>query len=142
VTHVPAPSHAEAGVKVVAPAGHFASAQGVPAGYRWQAPASHIPFVPQLDGLWTAHVPEGSGALVATFTHCPIAPVSAQDLQAPAQALEQHTPCAQNPVAHSLPSEQNAPTSFLPHELATQVFGATQSELLPHEVKQRAPLHP
>jgi hypothetical protein len=140
-THVPAPSQADAGVNVVEPAGQAAPAHGVPAAYRWQAPASHMPFVPQLDGLCTAHVPDGSGALVATFTHWPMAPVIAHDLQEAVQAVEQHTPCAQKPEPHSLASEQNAPMAFLPHELATHALGVTQSALLPQEVKQRAPLH-
>ena len=48
VTQVPAPSHEEAGVKVAEPAGHFAAPHGVPAANRWQAPASHMPFVPHV----------------------------------------------------------------------------------------------
>jgi hypothetical protein len=99
-----------------------------------------MPFVPQLDGLCTAQVPDGSGALAATFTHWPMAPAIAHDLQEAVQAVEQHTPCAQKPDAHSLSLEQKAPTSFLPHELPAHVLGATHSALVPHEVKQRVPL--
>jgi hypothetical protein len=128
-------------MKVAEPATQLASAHGEPAAYRWHAPASHMPFVPQLDGACTTQVPDGSGALEATFVHWPMAPVSAQDLQALLHWDEQHTPCAQMPVAHSLGFEQKAPLPFLPHEpCASQVLGGTQSPLLPHEAKQRVPL--
>jgi hypothetical protein len=99
-----------------------------------------MPFVPQVEGVCTAQVPDGSGALVATFTHWPMAPVIAHDLQDAVQAVEQQTPCAQKPEAHSLSLEQNEPISFLPHELPTQVLGATHWALVPHDVKQRVPL--
>ena len=69
MTQVPVPSHVEVGVKVVMPAGQVASAQGAPDGYFWQAPASHMPFVPHVVTVCTAQVPEGSGAPLATFTH-------------------------------------------------------------------------
>ena len=48
VTQDPAPSQAEAGVKVVPEAGQLAPAQGVPCTYFWQAPAWHLPLVLQL----------------------------------------------------------------------------------------------
>jgi len=48
VTQLPAPSQLEAGVKVVPEAGQVAPAQGVPPTYFWQAPAWHLPLVPQL----------------------------------------------------------------------------------------------
>jgi hypothetical protein len=100
-----------------------------------------MPFVPHDDGLCTVHVPAGSGALAATFTHWPMAPVIAHDLQAALQALEQQTPWAQNPDAHSLSLEQKAPMSFLPHELPTQVLGTTHWALVSQDEKQRVPLH-
>src|SRR5436190_17639910 len=100
-----------------------------------------MPFVPQVGAAWTAQVPDGSGALVATFVHCPRVPASAHDLQALVQTDEQQTPCAQMPDAHSTASEQKEPLPFFPHEpCASHVLGATQSALLPHDVKQRAPL--
>jgi hypothetical protein len=142
VTQVPAPSHADAGVNVVEPPGHVASPQDSPWGYFWQAPASHMPFVPHVEGACTAHVPAGSGAPGATFVHWPIVPPSAHDLHAPPQADAQHTPWAQMPETHSVSSEQNEPLPFLPHELcASQVLGAAQSALELHVAKQRAPLH-
>jgi hypothetical protein len=141
VTHAPAPSHAEAPVYVVLLAGQVAPAHGVPWGYFWQAPASHMPFVPQLVLPWATHVPEGSGAPVATLVHEPIAVARAQVRHVPPQSVAQQTPCAQKVEAHSLPFEQNEPMGFLPHELAAQVLGATQSPSPPHDVKQRDPLH-
>jgi hypothetical protein len=142
VTHVPAPSQLEAGVNVVVPAGQLAAPHGAPCGYFWQAPFSHMPFVPQVVDACTAHVPDGSGAPPATFTHWPIVPASAHDLHALVQADEQQTPWAQKVDSHSAPCEQNAPLFFLPHELwESQVFGGTQSPLVPQDVKQREPLH-
>jgi hypothetical protein len=139
---VPAPSHAAAAVKVVDPAGQVASAHGSPCAYFWHAPASHMPLVPHVAGGITVHVPDGSGAPVATFVHWPIVPASAHDLQAPAQAVAQQTPCAHTPEAHSPWSEQNEPLLFFPHELwASHWLGATQSAFVPHVAKQRAPLH-
>jgi hypothetical protein len=129
-------------VKVVDAAGHRAAAHGVPSEYRWHAPASHIPFVPQVEAACTAQVPDGSGAPVATFEHRPIERASAHDLHAPEHAVAQQTPCAQTPETHSPPFEQKAPFTFLPHDpVASQVLGATQSPSSPHVVKQRAPLH-
>src|SRR5204863_177989 len=49
VRHVPAPSHVRASVSVVVPAGQLASRQGAPCEYFWQAPFSHMPFVPHVD---------------------------------------------------------------------------------------------
>jgi len=51
VTHVPAPSHVDAGVNVVVPAGQLASLHGAPCGYFWQAPFSHMPLVPHVDDV-------------------------------------------------------------------------------------------
>jgi hypothetical protein len=141
VTHLPAPSHAEAPVNVVPVAGQVAPAQGVPCGYFWQAPASHMPFVPQLALPWATQVPDGSGAPVATLVQSPIEVARPQERHVPPQAVAQQTPCAQKVERHSLPSEQKAPIAFFPHELAAQVLGATQSPLPPHCVKQREPLH-
>jgi hypothetical protein len=143
VTHAPAPSHVDAGV-YVAPdpeVGQLASPQGVPCANFWQAPASHMPFVPQLAAPSAAQVLEGSGAPGGTSPQTPIAPGSAHDLHAPAHAVEQHTPCAQKVEAHSVASEQNEPMGFLPHELPTHTLGVRQAVLVVHAPKQRAPLH-
>jgi hypothetical protein len=50
VTHAPWPSQVEPGVKVVVVAGQVEAAHEVPTAYFWQAPAWHLPFVPQLAG--------------------------------------------------------------------------------------------
>jgi hypothetical protein len=71
----------------------------------------------------------------------PIDVGSAHDLHIPAQALAQHTPCAQFPDAHSFLSEQKAPFSFRPQELLAQTLPATQFASVVHAMKQRVPLH-
>jgi hypothetical protein len=95
MTQVPAPSQLEAGVKVVPVLGQVAPAQGVPCTYFWQAPAWHLPLVPQLVPPWSAHDSAGSGIPVGTAVQLPRLPDSAQDSQALAQAETQQTPCAQ-----------------------------------------------
>jgi hypothetical protein len=125
---------------VVPFAGQVAAAQGVPCGYFWQAPASHMPFVRQVAPPWATQVPEGSGAPVATSAHWPIEVASAHERQVPVHPVAQQTPCAQKVEAHSLPTEQKAPTGFFPHELAVHALGATQSLSPRHEEKQREPL--
>jgi hypothetical protein len=141
VTHSPAPSHVEPGVNVVPPTGQVASPQGVPCANFWQAPAAHMPLVPHVEAALATQLFAGSGAPVATSPQVPIAPASAHDLQAPAQAVEQQTPWAQKPEVHSVASEQKAPTAFVPHELDWQTFGGMHWPSVVHEPKQRAPLH-
>jgi hypothetical protein len=139
VMQAPAPSQVAPGVKVVVK--QVESLQGVPFAYFWQAPASHLPSVPQVVRPWSRQVLAGSGAPVATLVQVPIDPDSAQDLQALAHADAQQTPCAQLPEAHSTLSEQNAPLVFLPHELPLQTFGGTQFVFEVHAVKHCVPLH-
>jgi hypothetical protein len=140
VTQMPAPSHVEPGVKVVVLAGQVGSPQGVPCANFWHAPAAHMPFVPHVEAIRTTQVFDGSGAPVATSPHVPIAPGSAHDLQAPAQAVEQHMPCAQKPEPHSAAVEQKAPMGLGPQELAEQTLGERHWLSLVHRSKQRAPL--
>jgi len=141
VTQAPAPSHVAPGVKVVLVAGQLGTPHGVPCAYFWHAPAAHMPLVPHVVASVTAHVPDGSGAPVATSPQMPMAPVSAHERQASMQAVAQQTPCAQKPEPHSDLSEQKAPLPFLPQELlASQTLGARHSALLPQSAKQRAPL--
>jgi hypothetical protein len=135
--HVPAPSHVRASVAVDPPAGQVGAAHTVPAAYTWQAPApSHAPVCPQLAAPWSLHVPVGSAAPDATGAQVPRADVSAQDMQVPAQAVRQQTPCAQKPVAHSVPSPQLAPADLRPHEPPTHTEGVWQSASAVH-----VPLH-
>ncbi|HEX4405222.1 MAG TPA: hypothetical protein VH560_10370, partial [Polyangia bacterium] len=117
VTHAPAPSQVAPGVNVVLAAGQVAAAHGVPCAYFWHAPAEHMPFVPQVAAAVAVHVPDGSDAPVATLPQMPMAPASAHERHASAQAVAQQTPCAQKPEPHSDMSEQKAPLPFLPHEL-------------------------
>jgi hypothetical protein len=70
----------------------------------------------------------------------PIDVGSAHDLQALAQPVAQHTPCAQLPDAHSFLSAQNAPLGLRPHELSVHTLPGTHCASLVHAVKQRAPL--
>lgn len=67
-------------------------------------------------------------------------PASAQDWQAPAQAVAQHTPCAQLLDWHSDLFEQNAPLGFNPHELTLHTLPGEQLPLTVQPVKHRAPL--
>jgi hypothetical protein len=140
LTQAPAPSQLDAGVKVVPVAGQVAAAQGVPIPYFWQAPAWHLPLVPQLVLPWSLQLSAGSGMPVGTAVHRPIDPVSAQDWQALAQAETQQTPCAQLLDWHSVLVEQNAPFGFSPHELLVQTLPVEQLASAVQPVKQRAPL--
>jgi hypothetical protein len=83
-------------------------------------------------------LPAGSGP-EATAVHCPIVPLIAHDRQAPAQAVAQQTPCAQNEDWHSTLFEQKAPIGLRPHELEVQTFPAEQEPLSVQAEKQRAP---
>jgi len=139
VTQMPAPSQADSGVNRLEVVGQVAGKQGVPDAYRWQAPASHLPLVPQVDGSAVAHSPAGSFDPVATFEHTPAVP-AVHDLHAPVQAVSQQTPCAQNVLRHSAAAEHAAPFSFSPQLLAAQVNGVTHWLLLVQALKQRAPL--
>src|SRR5260221_3748136 len=100
-----------------------------------------MPSVPHVDAGLATQVFDGSGAPVGTSAQVPIAPASAHDLHAPAQAVAQQTPCAQKPEPHSTAAEHEDPLVFLPHELcASHTLGGTQAALLVHAEKQRVPL--
>jgi hypothetical protein len=137
--HVPAPSQVDSGVCRLVVVGHASGKQGVADGHFWQAPASHLPLVPQVDGSAVVQIPAGSFDPVATFEQTPAVP-AVHDLHAPLQALSQQTPCAQNVLRHSAPAEHAAPFSLSPQLLAAQVNGVTHWLLLVQALKQRAPL--
>ena len=126
VTQVPAPSQVAAGVNVVPAGGQLAPAQGVPCTYFWQAPAWHLPSVPQLAPPWSVQAAAGLGAPVATGVQVPRAPVNAQETQEPAQAVAQQIPCAQLFDRHSPLVEQAAPVGLRPHEALVQTFPVEQ----------------
>jgi hypothetical protein len=60
---------------------------------------------------------------------------------ASAQTELQHTPSVQNPLWHCPDAVHAAPFTFKPHELFTQVSGATQSASLAHTVLQAPESH-
>ncbi len=136
---VPAPSQVPPGVKVVPVGGQVAPWQEVPCWYFSQAPAWHLPSVPQLAAPLSMQLPAGSGP-EATAVHWPIVPVIAHDRQAPVQAVVQQTPWAQNVDWHSALVEQKAPIGLRPQELAVQTFPEEQALLSLQLEKQRAPL--
>ena len=128
-------------MNVVVATGQVESSHGVPLTYFWQAPAWHLPFVPQEAPPASVHRPAGSDAPVGTFVQVPSVPGSAHDWQAPPQDLSQQTPCAQNVDAHSVPDEQEAPTFFLPQELPLQTLGGRQLPFVDvHALKHDEPL--
>jgi hypothetical protein len=106
-----------------------------------QAPASHLPSVPQPFGPWSTQVLAGSGAPGGTLAQTPIDPERAHDRHAPAQAVTQQTPWAQLPDAHSPGAEQKEPIIFWPHELTLHTLGATQFASLVQAPKHLFPLH-
>jgi len=140
VTQAPLPLQLEAAVNVVDAAGQVDPAQDVPFAYSWQTPAWQRPFVPHVVAPMSRHSPAGSVAPVATFVHVPSMPGSAHDWQAPAQALSQHTPCAQKLEPHSLACEHEAPLFFGPHELTLQTFGMRQFVSVVQAPKHDVPL--
>jgi len=141
VAHVPAPSHVEPAVKVIVPVGHVEPLQEVPAAYFWQAPATHLPFVPHEAPPWSTHSDFGSTVPVGTFVHVPSDVGRLHDLHEAAHVVTQHTPCAQTFDAHSVPAEQLAPGPLRPHELTLQTFGEMQFVFTVQDEKHFEPLH-
>jgi hypothetical protein len=137
-TQVPAPSQLPPPVNVVPPAGQLAPWQAVPCWYFSQAPAWHLPSVPQPGAPLSTQLPAGSGP-EATAAHWPMVPGMAHDWQAPVQAVAQQTPCAQTVDWHSAPVEQKAPSGLRPHELLVQTFPLEQALLSEQALKQRVP---
>ena len=69
---------------------------------------------------------------LAALMHWPSLPAIAHDLQVPAQAVVQQTPCAQTVDAHSLPAVHGAPGGFGPQLPFTHAAPATQSAAVAH----------
>lgn len=82
-------------------------------------------------GHWTS-----GSAPAGTFVQDPAEPESAQDLQSPAQAVWQQTPCWQNPELQSAAAMHGWPTGFLPHEFPEHGLGARHIMLVVHIVWQ------
>jgi hypothetical protein len=126
VTHVPFPSHSDAGVNVEV-LGQDGSTHFTPLGQLAHAPAWHLPVVMQvLTGL-AAHISCGSGAPPVTPVQIPALPGRLQAVQAPLQSLLQQTPCAQKPDRHSPAPAQAAPAGLRPQVPLRQTLPVMQS---------------
>ena len=82
--------------------------------------------MPQLDAPWSLHWFNGS-CPAGTVEQVPPVPVSEHDMQLPVHAVLQQTPCAQNPLLHSLPAMQAAPSGLRPQLDAVQTLPLVQS---------------
>lgn len=135
--HVPAASQRPATRS--APAVHESMPQTVLTAYLRQAPMPlHIPSSPQVAAVASAQSPCRSWPS-GTLRQVPSLPATAHERHAPAQAVPQHLPCAQNIELHSSLLPQVAPIGFLPQLPATQLLGATQSASDVHVVRQVLP---
>jgi hypothetical protein len=113
--HEPLPSQVKGAVAL--PPVQVAALQTVPTAYLRQPPEPlQVPSLPQPAEPWSLHVPVGSAPPAGTATQTPADPGRAQDMQVPAQAVEQQTPCWHWPLAHSSPIPHSCPTGFLPHD--------------------------
>ena len=139
-TQAPLPLHRAGGVAVLV-IEHEPAVHTVPAGYVRQAPPpSHLPSVPQPDIAVTAHTARGSTVPAATGAQLPRLPATLHARQVPHDAVPQHTPSTQLPVAHSGPSRQVWPAALsVPHWLIRHAVGATQSLVVPHMVAHAVP---
>ena len=127
-------------MKVVPPVGQLAAVHDVPWVYFWQAPAAHLPLVPQLAAPWSGQPPAGSGMPVGTSVQAPSEPESAHERHDPVQAVAQQIPWAHVPETQSVLVEQEPPLGLRPHELAVQTFPVEHSALVAHDPKHLDPL--
>jgi len=81
------------------------------------------------------HPLNGSGAPLGTGLQTPMEPGSAQEVQLPEQAVLQQTPCAQNPLLHSLLAVQGV-LVMPPHVPLRQRMPPKHSSLLAQVVLQ------
>ena len=91
-THLPLPSHADAGVDDKRSVAQCAALQFFPLSTSAHAPDLHSPVVPQVAGAVTAQMPCASGVPSATAVHVPVEADRLHVKQAPVQALLQQTP--------------------------------------------------
>jgi hypothetical protein len=140
LTQVPAPSQVAPALKVVPPVGQVAATHDVPWTYFWQAPAAHLPLVPQLTAPWSLQPPAGSGIPIGTSVQMPSDPFNAHERHDPVQAVAQQIPCAHVAERHSVLVEQEAPLGLRPHELAVQTFPVEHWALVAQEAKHFDPL--
>jgi hypothetical protein len=125
VTHLPWPSHIEAGVCEAA-AEQLAALQKLPLAVLAHAPPTHLPVMPQVL-VWVVamHLPWGSGELSGTSTQSPAVARRLHAMHASSHALSQHTPWAQKPEAHSLARLQLAPRGSRPQDAPVQTLPVT-----------------
>ena len=128
--------HVDAGCSVLPV--QVAPAHWVPDGYFWQAPLPlQRPFVPQVEAPWLVHWVVGLGGCPPGIeVQVPTVPDSAQELQVPAQALLQQTPCAQNPELHMAAAVHGEPMASFPQLVPVQLAGEVQSALVAQVVLQ------
>jgi hypothetical protein len=138
VTHALLVLQVEAGVSVLPVEGQLAAMHWVPDGYFWQAPLPlQRPFVPQVDAPWFVHWVVGVGAVPpGTEVQVPTVPDRLHEVQVPAQALLQQTPCAQKPEAHMAADVQGWPIASLPQLVPVQEAGEVQSVFVEQVVLQ------
>jgi hypothetical protein len=126
----------------VAFAGHAGGAHGVPAPKTSQAPLpSQKPVVAQLAAPAFTHEFVGSVPPLATGAQVPAVATIAHDRQVPVQAVRQHTPCEQKPLAHSVRSAQVAPGGLSPHDPFVHVAGGSQSASAAQAARHAAAPH-
>lgn len=123
---VPLQVRAEVNVEPV----QLAATHCVPAPYSLQPPPPlHVPSVPQVAAVWSAHWSRGS-CPAGTEAQVPTEPVRLHDTHVPEQAVEQQTPCAQKPELHMVPEVHGDVMGSLPQLMLTQLLGDEQSALL------------
>jgi hypothetical protein len=61
-------------------------------------------------------------------------------MHVPVHAVRQQTPCAQNPLLHSVPAVQEAPSGLRPQLEAVQTLPVVQSVDVVHDARQLLPL--
>jgi hypothetical protein len=114
-----------------------AGAHTVPAIQLRQAPAPlQLPSYPQLVGAVAVQRACGSVLPAATLEHAPRKPGTLQAWQVPQLAAPQQTPSTHQPLSHSVPDMQPAPSSFFRHTAPEQVDGGTQSLSSPQGAAQ------
>ena len=75
-----------------------------------------------------------------TVEQVPPVPVSAHDMQFPVHAVRQQTPWAQNPLLHSVPAPQAAPSGLRPQLMVVQTLPVVQSVAVVQDARQLVPL--
>jgi hypothetical protein len=122
----PAPLQTEVTANVVPeqdPAAHM-----VPGEYSAHPPTpSQVPFCPHEAAPWSTQAACGSGRPAATSKQVPTRPCSAQETQAPLQAVSQQAPSTQNPLAQAAPAAQATPRGALPRPSLASVAASPKA---------------